>query len=327
MRRALPDNLDPLVDTLSNVVGILVIVLALTQIELGGALERVLGLEAARLAEERTYVEEMPEMRAALEAHWAALAERGIPADAEAIAIADEVLEVVAEFTPRLPPDPAERAAKAEALARLRDDNADASRALEDRRAQVEAIRSVPPERVARLPNPHIERGRETWVLVRYGRVFPVDRKTLVEIGARALGRLLDDSFKGKRAVRADELESAALYLRKRSVGQNGFRWHLLTDEPARVELDWPGADRGIEPVSLDADRRWRRWLAGLQPGRDFVRFHVWTDSFEAYGAARQAIETAGIGASWVGHERDDEIELPISFGRPLPDVRELEVD
>ena len=41
-RRAVADNLGPLVDTLANVVGILVIVLALTQIELGGALDRVL---------------------------------------------------------------------------------------------------------------------------------------------------------------------------------------------------------------------------------------------------------------------------------------------
>ncbi|MBY0399256.1 hypothetical protein K2X89_03105, partial [Myxococcota bacterium] len=40
-RSALPDNLDPLVDTLSNVVGILVIVIALTQLELGDAVERV----------------------------------------------------------------------------------------------------------------------------------------------------------------------------------------------------------------------------------------------------------------------------------------------
>ena len=150
MRRGLPDNLDPLVDTLSNVVGILVIVLALTQIELGGALERVLGLEAARLAEEQAYVEEMPEIRAALEARWSVLAERGIPADAEAIAIADEVLEAVAEFAPRLPSDLAKRAANAEALARLRHENTDATRALEDRRAQAETIRRVPPERVAR---------------------------------------------------------------------------------------------------------------------------------------------------------------------------------
>ena len=90
MRRALPDNLDPLVDTLANVVGILVIVLALTQIELGGALERVIGLEAARIAEEQDYLEERPSRRAALEARWSLLEARGLPADAEALALANE---------------------------------------------------------------------------------------------------------------------------------------------------------------------------------------------------------------------------------------------
>ena len=78
--------------------------------------------------------------------------------------------------------------------------------------------------------------------------------------------------------------------------------------------------------------KRARLWLEltadpGLQPGADFVRFHVWTDSFEAYGAARQATETAGLGAGWVGHEREEELELPIAFGRPEPDVRDLEID
>ena len=50
-RRGLPDNLDPLVDTLSNVVGILVIVIATMQIQLGDALERVLDLAIQRAAE------------------------------------------------------------------------------------------------------------------------------------------------------------------------------------------------------------------------------------------------------------------------------------
>ena len=52
-RRSLPDNLDPLVDTLSNVVGILVIVIALTQIQMGDALSRVAELDLLRLREER----------------------------------------------------------------------------------------------------------------------------------------------------------------------------------------------------------------------------------------------------------------------------------
>lgn len=327
MRRSLPDNLDPLVDTLANVVGILVIVLALTQIELGGALARVVGLEEARLDQEQAYLEAMPARREALERGWAALAERGLPDDAEALAIANEVLDVVSDLSPGRARDEATRAANAEALAALRRSNAEARRALEDREARASAIRRVPEARVARLPDPHIERGREAWVLVRHGRIFPVDRKPLVDAGARALGRLLDDAYKEKRGVRPDELESAALYLRKRRVGADGFRWLLLTEAPARVQLDWPPADGGIEPARLGDDPRWRRWLDGLQPGADFVRFHVWTDSFEAYGAARQATETAGLGAGWVGHEREEELELPIAFGRPEPDVRDLEVD
>lgn len=246
-RRALADNLGPLVDTLSNVVGILVIVLALTQIELGGALDRVLRRQAEQLAAEQDFVSSIPERQGALEARTKALAARGLRVDGEAIALADEILDAIDDLGPAARIDAESVSEKLARLSTLRRENLDARRALDDRRVREDALRTVAKERVARLPDPRVERGLESWVLVRHGRVFPVDRKALFDAGTNALARLLKADASGG-AFRQDEFESAALYLRKRRVGSDGFRWLLEPGRPNRVRLDWPPADRGIEP-------------------------------------------------------------------------------
>lgn len=322
-RRAIPDNLDPLVDTLANVVGILVIVLALTQIELGGALERVLRLEAAQDEEARAGAAALP---AALEQPRAALAERGVGAGPLDTALADEILEALASLGEHDRDSPERIEAQLAELSELRRANAAAERALEAARARAAALASVPKELVARLPDPQVEFGRVSWLLVRYGRIFPVDREGLYEEGRRALHRLLGESVVSG-AFRPDEYESAALYLRKRRIGRDGFHWELRTQPQVRVELDWPPPEQGIDPLLLERDPRWHQWLSRQEPGEHFVRFHVWNDSFETYLIARQAVEAAGLGAGWVGHEADDEIRVPLSLGPPAPREREIEID
>lgn len=325
-RRAVADNLGPLVDTLSNVVGILVIVLALTQIELGGALDRVLRRQAEQLAAEQDFVSLIPERRGALAARTQALAVRGIRAEEGGLALAQEILDAVEDLGPALASAPEELSAKFARLKALRRSNQQAARALDDRRVREDALRTVAKERVARLPDPRLERGLESWVLVRHGRVFPVDRKALFDAGTNALARLLKVGESGG-PFRQDEFESAALYLRKRRIGSDGFRWILEPGDPNRVRLDWPDADRGIDPARLATSEVWRQWLAQRQPGRDFVKFHVWNDSFEAYGTARQATETAGLGAGWVGYTGESEYRIPLKFGPRAPEERDILVD
>ena len=101
-RRGIPDNLDPLVDTLSNVVGILVVVVALTQLQVGDALDRLVELDASRLPGARSHT-------SALEIEHAAMSERLEEAGLRRDAILDRghddgriVLraEPAADFTP-----------------------------------------------------------------------------------------------------------------------------------------------------------------------------------------------------------------------------------
>jgi len=327
IRRGIPDNLAPLVDTLSNVVGILVMVIVVIQLELGDAVARVdAALDGANETRSR-----LAASRSELETRRARLVARTDSAPEAAIDFAEEMLAALQTLRTK-PPAP-EDVADDEALPRvLAARLAEASAALERERGAFSAradhasgLRSVPSRLVARLPNPELQRGYESWILVRYGRVFLVDREALYDAGSRALQRLLGPAI--ARGVRPDEFASAALYLRKQAAGSDGFRWQLGDGARPRVELEFPEPDHGRMPDRLGRDPGFGAWLAARNPEEDFIRFHVWDDSFEAYAAARQATEQAGFRAGWVGHTRDEEMTLNLTFGSPLPRERTIEVD
>lgn len=332
IRRALPDNLDPLVDTLANVVGILVIVIALTQLELGDALLRVAGLQLAAdgaatpsedaPARPAPRVQDDPATRRRIEA----LRRRTDVDPADAAALARQALAALSALPRETSGARAEpEAALAERIDALEDELAEAEARLARRRTHADALRAVPERLVARLPDPEIVRGIESWVLVRDGRVFAVDREALLETGSRAIQRILPDGT--ARQVRPDEFEAVARYLRKRSIGLGPFRWQLRTEPEVRVELEWTSRDGGIEASRLERDSGFRRWLAQRSPDRDFIRFHVWSDSFETYLAARELTERAGFRAGWRGYERDEELDLGLRFGAPRTPERAIEVD
>jgi len=324
-RRALPDNLDPLVDTLSNVVGILVIVVALTQLQLGDALTRVVELD--RMREEQELVKALMPTEAEQQAARRDVLMRRTDADLdEATRMAAETLLELAEL------DPAAQTGPTETLEAL-EDRLEASREklaerlrVRDQRAHYEAqLQNVPKRMVARLPDPQVLQGKDSWILVRYGRVYLSDREALLKNGSRAIGRILQDG--GNRRVRGDEFASVARYLRKRDVGHGNFRWQLQAEPKPRVQLEWRSRDAGLEHADLAASSTMRKWLAARSPEVDIIRFHVWADSFEAYLSAREAVEKAGFRAGWIGYESDDFLELGLRFGPPAPITGPVEVD
>ena len=324
-RRAIPDNLDPLVDTLANVVGILVIVIVLTQIELGDALARVMLLDSVRTQREQSHAEAVPAIEQTLAERADALSRRTDVELDRAAALAQSLLAALAAVPADAPDRADEAGAELERVAALRQ-ALDAARVeAEAREAYAEAIREVPARMVARLPDPEVVRGREVWVMVRHGRIYLVDRAKLFDAGSQSIARILADGQ--DRRIREDEFEAVALYLRKRVVGDRNFRWQLETEPSPRVELVWQTTDAGIDPASLGADPRWRAWLAGLERDKDFVRFQVWSDSFEAYLVARQSIEEAGLRGGWTGYAEDEELVRILRFAPRPPEQRPVEVD
>ncbi|MFP6655768.1 MAG: hypothetical protein VCB25_09075 [Myxococcota bacterium] len=325
LRRTIHDNLDPLVDTLSNVVGILVIVVALTQIQLGDALSRVVELDRKRGNQERELAR-LPNEAKQLAHRRERLLRRTDAGVEETIRIGQEALARFAKLPLTSESEASESLTELQRrVGASREKLAGAATGLDQRVQLQQRLRTVPKEMVARLPDPQVLQGQESWVLVRYGRVTLTERTELLETGSRAIGLILADGV--ERRIRGDEFDSAARYLRKRDIGDENFRWRLLTEPEIRVQLEWRSPQAGLDPFSLQQGGALRAWLANRAPEQDFIKFHVWGDSFEAYLAAREAVEAAGYRAGWIGHEIDDEFDLALRFGPPEPTSGPIEVD
>jgi hypothetical protein len=324
-RRSVPDNLDPLVDTLSNVVGILVIVVALTQIQLGDALARVVELDRMRGEQERVR-DSFPTEAEQQAARRDVLALRTEADLDEAASMAIETLSKLAELDSAAETDARESIDLLERRLDASKEKLDESLRMRDQRALYEArLQTVPKNMVARLPDPQVFQGKESWIMVRYGRVYLSDREALLENGSRAIGRILQDGI--DRQIRGDEFDSVARYLRKREVGAGNFRWQLETDPNIRVQLEWRSEDAGLEHNDLSTSRAMREWLVARSPEVDLIKFHVWADSFEAYLAAREVVEEAGFRAGWIGYEIEQDFDLGLRFGPPEPRTGPVEVD
>jgi hypothetical protein len=330
-RRGLPDNLDPLVDTLSNVVGILVVVVALTQLQVGDALDRLIELDASRLPGAQQFASAVETEHAELSARLAdaklrqdKILSRSTGGVADAIVAAERALERLEKQPTGSPAPKLASMASVEREIEAKSKELDSQRAsLEQREAYVEKIQRVPKELVARLPDPGIVTGEEAWILCRYRRCYLADRTALIDSGSSAIGAIIVET----QQVRRDEFESLAHHLRKRDIGHGNFRWALITDPRPLARVEWRSRDAGIEHTRLATSPELAAWLSERSPDRDFIRFQVWSDSFEVYLEARQVIEAAGFRAGWDAYDDDQELDLLLTFGRPPPREGPVEVD
>ena len=308
-------------------------VVILTQLQVGDALDRLVELDASRLPSAR-------ESASALEARHAEVAQRLEDAEtrrhaifarseyglAEVVAEANASLAALDALPNRIAPTKASSLDTLERELEARSDQLETQQEVLDRRAEyARAIQLVPKEIVARLPDPGLVTGEEAWILCRYSRCYLTDRHELIQAGSKAISRILDRG--DLRQYRTDEFESLAHHFRKRDIGFEDFRWQIGIHPKPHARLEWRSRDRGIERTRLSSSRALQAWLRARSPDRDFIRFQVWNDSFEIYLEARQIIEAAGFRAGWQAHEKDEELELVLTFGRTPPREGPVEID
>jgi hypothetical protein len=317
------ETLDSLLDTMANVTGILVVLLAVTQISVGDAMKRL-----------RSSMEARPELtRESLE-----LAN----AEAERIRLALEPL------LPRQGQLEDQRRAQRETLAALRAENADARarigaagtadaatlerRVAESRRrgraveselaatreeigavvARLEDAEAKPASRQARLPDPRpAPTGASDIVfMVRYERIFRARASELVS----ALQRGLQDATGGRwRPGMGNPLfvdrTRVVSHFRHNDIGTHALRWHVLDLGPNQFvgQLEWRSRELGETLAELGRpESEFRQNLSRFDPRRTYFRFFVWDDSFDLYIKARELTNEAGFSAGWSSLARHD---------------------
>jgi len=294
---AVDQNVDSLLDTMANVVGILVVLMAVIQMTVNDAMKRIQvweSEEAVELRDEREDAQRRLDTETGadltrtlelsrLREHLTEL--RRLPASADTLVVAASV-----------------------ASQRLRARRLEASIAEEQERfanLQILLAESEAPtehEGIAlRLPDPRpAPIASERLVLfARFGRVFDPRLETLT--------RDLQEGL--RRAPRP-----VTRYFDTTDVGNEMLRWQVIDTAAGRVHrLDWRHTDIGESLEDLQSKSAGlRELLRGLDPRREFLHFYVWGDSFEVYLEARRIAEEEGFSAGWI----------PLPAGKPLELVK-----
>lgn len=309
-------NLDSLLDTLTNVVGILLIILIFTVLNGADAVRRIKGfvdqiseaqlqqaLAQSRLLHEalekhQDYLgkleDEAPRERASLEAYQKLIAE--LNQDLETLASAKvDAAQLTKEVDQR----------RVEAAAMEKDIEAKQKEiaGLKARLAEKPAQGPSPDAKIVNLPDPREapKGAKPITFLCRKGRIVPVDAAALqakaMEV-TKAASRV---------AIKNDRVDAERLgdIFEKRFVGDRYCQLKLRTGGDARPYLavePRPDAGEAAEAIAKRTSQ-FHRWIQGIDPSRFYLEFRVFGDSFDEYLAARNAAARQGLSAGWTPYD------------------------
>jgi hypothetical protein len=323
-------NFDSLLDTLTNVVGFLVILMVLLQLDVDSAVHRIFGAlvdpekatpQALEQVEQR--VAELTERRQRLSQRRDELEQR----IAEARDQIDDLDEPPPAQVDETPAPTAEQvdAARLQTLEyRKQTDELDKQRQklLADLASlQARADTTPRPElylpRVITVPNPRAapKGARPLLYICRYGQIAPVDLDELKEV---AMARITKGGFEPDRVVE--------LFDEKSNVGDRYIRLGLAVENRIAQMVLHYRKDSGESTERLQrSSSNFRRSLFLLDKEQFYVRFHVWPDSFDTYLEARKIVDKQGLMAGWEPYLPDQpwQISLGAQARLKVPDEPE----
>lgn len=327
-------GLDSLLDTMTNVVGILVLVLIVTQLGVSDALTEITAnsnVTQEDLDAAKQQLASLAQEKQQLEDQASSVASFDIDAERERLRRLKETLEA----QKKLLADESKNANEFSlALNRDRETAARNKKEIEDtqkkrnelqtelekslaRRAEIQALldktprRSAPaPEKVVTIPNPRPapEGARQVILVCANNRLYPLnldDIRKDAELKSKQIitrQRLNLDPAKG-----IDPEKFEKLYTKLRYPTDDFFdvEYYVSGQRWPRMKLI-PKEGRGAaEPELRRSTSRIRKLLAQLDPQKFYARFYVLPDSFDVYLTARQVMSELGVLAGWEPQSQD----------------------
>ena len=300
-------NVDSLLDTMANVVGILIVLMAVTQLTVNDAMKRI------RMWDR----EEATSLREATQEARTQLAGIGgidLVRSLELARLRDYIRELHAQPEEVTTKD-TETLATDLASQRMRARRLESSiRGREEKLAKLEILLSEAETRAreetvaVRLPDPRPApaAAAEIKIFCRYGRVFDPRFDQL----ARELVE-----------VRRNAPAPTSRYFDAYDVGNELLRWRLIeSGTHLAARLEWRHNAIGETLAELQSpNARFREMLAEHDAGTRFLRFYVWEDSFEVYMEARRLAEEASFAAGWRPFPDGHALDFVSGPGSPTP--------
>lgn len=349
-------SFDSLLDTMTNVVGILVILLVVTQVGVRDALRRIRlnlpDVSEAQLAEMRRSAAADRDELADLVAQSQALSVNEQRDRADAVALREDIARLLEALAGKALPDiNLDEVRKAvEALAQKISERDAELRRIQEEIAHAKALldrtprRRAPPPRVVRLPNPRPAQPNTSpvWFTCAHNRVARADIPQLIDVAIekvltarpgvlyRAPGKLASGGLQKWKGTRGPEVGLAdqvvydpakvvALF-RERDIGTRDHRLEVrAAGSLARESLFVKPRRNGGESVRQigPVTSRYQTHLRAIDPAQHYVRFLVWPDSFDVYIEARKLLERREIPAGWTIHT-STEWHIASNFGLNL---------
>ena len=336
-KRAIGGNLDSLLDTLTNVVGILVIVLVTVQLasqeaasRIAESVQKIDPVEIERSeAQSRQSQEKAAKAAAALKQAQAAPRQDAGQEIARLEARAAVALEVARLATARAIEleqkhlDDSAVTKRASEAARVEKVKLEAERKqADDRRAALAVeLTKMPlpiklPAKEVRLPAPRPAPtgAKEARVLCREGRIWLVD---IPGLQAEAQKRAASVVRQKKLDPDGDDwLSDGKLFTKtfnESPIKSSGFELTIMIpgNRPEIVLKRLPGSGETAENT-IKASGELARALRRVKPSEYFLRFFVWPDGFTAYLQVREFVGGRGFAAGWepVGSPDEQRIGL-----------------
>jgi hypothetical protein len=318
-------SLDSLMDTLTNVVGILVIILLFTVVNAADAVKRIKGFVDE--ISDKQYAEAMAhaqEVRKLLEQHrqdWEKL-EALIPAEQLSLKRQQELLAMLKQDMEKLASskvniDDVKRQVEERraAVKKVEDDIAAKEKEIASLKARLADTPARGPDqdaRVVNLPDPREPpKGAKPVVFIcRKGRIVLVDTPTLQ---AKAMDALQGAS---RVVVRQNAIDSDRLadIFKKKYVGDRNCQLAIRVGGDARPYLavePRPDAGDKTETVAKRRSSQFQELLRRLDPNKFYLDFRVYSDSFDTYLEARNAAARQGVLAGWAPYAPTSEYWIP----------------
>jgi hypothetical protein len=332
-------NLDSLMDTLTNVVGFLLILLAIMKLGVGEAVERIRAIDPAALGvREEDLVNAKKKMNTeAAELEWLRKRLKELESDLKILVLPTEFVEDKKVALPKITPEAARKQindfkTKQGALEKEFAAEDKMSADLKALLAKVPLPAGVPGKSVT-LPDPRPapKNSLPAYVLCIGGRVMPVDLTAMQKL---AVGRITDSwgqmnlrwveggglatttgpqrtSKTAKKTKASPQAAQQTLlydpakvtqFFKQLQIGTQDYRLGIRTyDDRAYGNLEFVPTPNGGETADQIPlpSSRYRAALRGFQKNNNYLRFMVNTNSFETYVAARAVSDQYKIPAGW----------------------------
>lgn len=332
VRKADTGSLDSLLDTMTNVVGILVILLAVTQLGVGDAVKRILrsrtgdptalNIPAEKLNVTEREMQQLDELLNRLRAQWADIR---VQKELDSAKL-DEVRKLIEELRREIKQKP-DATISVDQIRKMITDREKESTQLEKKitdaeqelarlKAQIDKTPAykTPPPKVVTLPNPRpAPPGSEPLkFLCVKGRIMPVDIDRLQKVVEVSLPRAVGTVGADKEI----DCEKLVEFFDTHTLGDENFRiririhnfrpWMVLELRQAAGET----TEQLLQPTS-----NFQRTVRGVNKTSYYAQFLVWPDSFDTYIEARTITSDLGMEAGWEPRTGSDEYSTMLDGG------------